>query len=447
MNRSLLHGGPVRGNAGPPHVRQDARPLQDARSPQDARSNLAIQPAASAGTFKLKKKAVRIVSVANPAPHAPLPRAPHQPVASTSLLTPGSSSALGSAPAKRPSDKEYVSGFMHAVLYKADTGYRNETPAIREALAKPSSPAPVRIQPPSNIELPTQTLEVKGSLEDMFARLSAATGSVPSRPAKELSPVGPDKSVFSFEDQLNISAPTFKLSDRSASVRTPALPPPTFPLHNLQHVRDVPEQPLARLETLTTPDTPKPQDMSHDELEQEYLRKAAEYISVLPPGLNNSAHTIKAVSVKLQDAYTPNVGQMSQAEVEKLRARYVFAVVNFVNKKVKLNPRPLKGDFVEKVLRDSNGSLLKMCAALIEGEYISLDSLEQITGLCKNILDVLPKAEDVSFTQAKVPIADMLKTQSAVPATPAVPTSRVAPGDPLDGMKAWPTQEKREHGM
>ena len=187
--------------------------------------------------------------------------------------------------------------------------------------------------------------------------------------------------------------------------------------------------------------------MSHDELEQEYLRKAAEYISVLPPGLNNSAHTIKAVSVKLQDAYTPNVGQMSQAEVEKLRARYVFAVVNFVNKKVKLNPRPLKGDLVGKVLRDSNGSLLKMCAALIEGEYISLDSLEQITGLCKNILDVLPKAEDVSFTQAKVPIADMLKTQSAVPATPAVPTSRVAPGDPLDGMKAWPNQEKREHGM
>src|SRR5690242_1605225 len=67
MDRSS-HGGPVRGHAGLPSVH---RPLQDARSSQDARSNLAVQPAANAGAFKLKKNAVRIVGAAGPPPNAP----------------------------------------------------------------------------------------------------------------------------------------------------------------------------------------------------------------------------------------------------------------------------------------------------------------------------------------------------------------------------------------
>jgi hypothetical protein len=110
MSRSLLHGGPVRGNAGPSYGRQDARPLQDARSSQNARSNLAIQPATNAGTFKLKKNAVKIISAAAPAPNAPLPIAPSQSAgpATTSLSTPISSLASSSVQTQQMSNKKYV---------------------------------------------------------------------------------------------------------------------------------------------------------------------------------------------------------------------------------------------------------------------------------------------------------------------------------------------------
>lgn len=114
MNRSLLHGGPPRGNAGPP------RGHQDARSSQDARSNLAVQPAANAGLFKLKKNAVKIVSAAGPAPSAPLPRAPPQAPASAltpavaSLLTSVSSPAPSPVRAQPQSVKEYVYTYVSA---------------------------------------------------------------------------------------------------------------------------------------------------------------------------------------------------------------------------------------------------------------------------------------------------------------------------------------------
>lgn len=116
MNRSLLHGGPARGNAGPLNGRQDAR------SPQNARSNLTIQPAANAGIFKLKKNAVKIVSAAGPAPNAPLPRAPPQPAgpAVMSLSTPISSPAPGSAHTQQMSNKKYVSN-LHSGPFISDS--------------------------------------------------------------------------------------------------------------------------------------------------------------------------------------------------------------------------------------------------------------------------------------------------------------------------------------
>lgn len=135
MNRSLLHGGPLRGNAGASREHQDVRPSQDARfsqdprPSQDARSNLAVQPAANAGTFKLKKNAVKLVSSAGPAPNALLPNAslhtaPHandlgiggpeqsatltsSPV-SISVPTPGPSIVPGSKRPEPKAIKEYV---------------------------------------------------------------------------------------------------------------------------------------------------------------------------------------------------------------------------------------------------------------------------------------------------------------------------------------------------
>jgi hypothetical protein len=106
MNRTPLHGAPVRGQAVPP--RGPAHPMLYAYENQDARGNLAVQPAANAGTFKLKKNAVKIVSA--PAPGSPF-RVPS--VASTAAA---SSPAPGPVKAKPKEVDRYVA---FALLYCA----------------------------------------------------------------------------------------------------------------------------------------------------------------------------------------------------------------------------------------------------------------------------------------------------------------------------------------
>lgn len=249
-----------------------------------------------------------------------------------------------------------------------------------------------------------------------------------------------------FEDRLGGSTAATKASGGSTSSGTRAQPYLAFLPQSSPQVQDKPTQPQPTPETQKALSSMSLHDMSQDELEQEYLRKATEYISVLPPGINNSAHAIKTVGVKLQNAYTPDTRTLSHNEVEKLQACYVFAVVTYANKKVKLIPGPLTGDFVKKVLRDSNGNFLRLCAALVDNGYIALDSLEEITGLCKTILDVLPKANEKLATQAKELSADASSTSLAASTSPADDESKITSGDLLDGTKAWPTQEKREHG-
>jgi hypothetical protein len=72
MNRSSLHGAPMRGQVAP--TRGPAHAGQPTFGSHDARSNLAVQPAANTGSFKLKKNAVKIVGA--PASSSPLRAAP-----------------------------------------------------------------------------------------------------------------------------------------------------------------------------------------------------------------------------------------------------------------------------------------------------------------------------------------------------------------------------------
>jgi hypothetical protein len=72
MNRAPLHGAPVRGQAPPSRGPScDGPPsygAQPAYGNQDARGNLAVQPATTTGSFKLKKAAVKMVKAAAPTP-------------------------------------------------------------------------------------------------------------------------------------------------------------------------------------------------------------------------------------------------------------------------------------------------------------------------------------------------------------------------------------------
>lgn len=301
---------------------------------------------------------------------------------------------------------------------------------------KSPSPTSVSKLPPSKIELPPQTLTTKGSLDDLFARLSGASPPIPSRPAEELSPAGPDKSLFSFDESSTTGMATIKTSADATLPGDQASPARLF-AEPSYHQPGLGSPQAQRTADLT--------DTTQEEPEQKYLRKAAEYFVAISPGTNTDVQTIQAVAKKLHVAYDSKLAKLQLGEIEELRARYVFAVVSYINKTAKLNLEPLTTDFVKTVLHDSNGDFMQLCTALVEEGHIALDSLEHVAGLCKNILDILPKADGLLAAQLRTIRAETTKTVPSRPKSPVA--ANETPVDQLDGMKAWPQQETREHGM
>lgn len=333
--------------------------------------------------------------------------------------------------------------------------YRNEPPRVLQPVVKPAQSPSTTGLPPSKIELPSQAADVKSSLDDTFARLSSATPSVPSRPAAELSKTGLDRSMFIFDDRAddNAAAAGATLSDptNTPSQNRPALAlPATEPLN------------AAPTETLhAAQQSPSTSSLDADEREAAYFQKAVAYLENLPTSPGDMAHNIKGVTRKLHTVYAPNLGNTEQDEVEKLRARIAFAVTSAANKKVKLSSEPLTTDMVKKTLRDCEGDFLQLCAALVKSGHIALGDLKHVTELCQTVLDVLPKADDGLSTETSSkasatddshrPAASMAplekpNVQTANGETAKVVVGKTTNADPLAGMKAWPTQEKREHG-
>ncbi|KAJ4985507.1 hypothetical protein SVAN01_08978 [Stagonosporopsis vannaccii] len=420
MDHSSLHGGPARKNVNLPSIHPFTRLSQDVRSSQDARSNLAVQPAANAGTFKLKKNAVKIVSAAGPSPSLPHLKASLHAVPSTS---PTSTSTLP-APAS-PS----------AGVAQHASGMENEQPQLLQPSPKPALTSLVAKLSPSKVKLPQKSLS--GSLDDMFARLSATSPSLPSSPAKELYRMGPDKSSFSFEACAKTTTAPSKVpaivtpQDQTESLKTLALPAS-------KRVQDEPARvhipPEVQVSTLST----RWHGESVNVCEAEYLRKSAEFFHAFPSHPGTASHTIKAAAKNLRAAYIPELTNLRPEEVEKLRARFVFAVINYVNKKVKLNPKPLTADLIKELLLVSDGDFLQLCSVLVKDKYIPLDNLEHIKHLCQHVLDVLPKA-DVNTTI----VAPAKRAASAAAATS---TTVKAPEVASEEIQMWPAQEKRKHG-
>jgi hypothetical protein len=176
------------------------------------------------------------------------------------------------------------------------------------------------------------------------------------------------------------------------------------------------------------------QDMSHADMEQLYLRKSADHLEALPSGNNMAVQTIKAISTKLRNSYTVNSG-VSGDEMEKLKARYAFAIQSYI-KQVLKDTKPITSDYIKKVLQDTNGDLLRVCVILAEEKLISLENMDNVTGLCKMIHNSLPKPET---TVVK------LNTEFPTPSLAVHKPHELVPGskDPLESLKPWPTQENR----
>jgi hypothetical protein len=177
------------------------------------------------------------------------------------------------------------------------------------------------------------------------------------------------------------------------------------------------------------------QDMSHADMEQLYFRKSADYLEALPSGNDMAVQTIKAISTKLRSSYTVNP-RVSGDEVEKLKARYAFAIQNYIKRVLKKDTKPITSDYIKKVLQDTNGDLLRVCVILVEEELISLENMDNVTGLCKMIHNSLPKPKT---TVVK------LNTESSTPSLAVHKPLELVPGtkDPLEDLRSWPTQEKR----
>lgn len=316
--------------------------------------------------------------------------------------------------------------------------------------------------PPLQIELPPKLVDATDSLDDMFARLSGASPSIISKPAKELSPVGPEEGILSFKNAVdNITAAANV--DASSSVEAPTRMPPTLSLPGTRHIQGnaTPARSLPQVQA-QQPSSAVSGKIETQEREAEYIRKAAAYLVTLPTRPGDIAHIVKAVAVKLSTAYALDMTSLQSGEAQKLQASIVFAITKAVNGQIKLSSDPLPTAFVKGLLHDCNGNFLQLCAILVKSGYIALNDCKHVTEICQTILNVLPQA-DAMVPAASSETSEIHKaTKPAAPSTQSGQTSTESAtsgklhsrekidekvkGDSLEGMKAWPTQEKREHG-
>jgi hypothetical protein len=384
MDRSVLHGAPPQGRA--PTPRGPFGLAQSMYGSQDARGNLAIQPATNTGSFKLKKKAVKIVGVA--APSTPFP--------ATSTVSEPVKAEPKEAERQQPID----------------------------LAATPAPPKPAT----SEAKLTTSSTGEEAALDELFARLSTQGAHQVTHKIKKELPAGPDIKLFPFEKVQNAQDSPIRVSEILA-----AKPPVTS-----VGVDEAPSE-------VTAVSTQHVENKSQVGLEQQYLGKALEYLLALPDGGSVSVKTIKAASKKLRSTYATEAKPDNEDSV-KLKARYALAIVNYINKVYKNSAQPITPVLAQKALRDSEGNLLTLYGKLVDEDYLPLDNLDNILGLSKYLLDVLPKAELTGTSTGTVERNDLsAKTEFEPCANTTTDESKSVSKDPIDSMKAWPAQEKREN--
>ncbi|KAH7374333.1 hypothetical protein BKA66DRAFT_422782 [Pyrenochaeta sp. MPI-SDFR-AT-0127] len=393
MDRSILHGAPSKGT--PP----------SARASQDARSNLAIQPSANAGSVKLKKNAVKIIGAAGPMPKvnpqvsAPVSQMPFFPV-----LSP----------------------------VKPEETDRHKAANLNAMLVVPAVPTPLKV------DISEQSNPTEATIDSMFARLTTQNSTIPPRTTGATSFLGPDMAMFSFEDRSGAMETSNGIVQSSvATIHAPVVGPKKTNPVNTRTLANIETDQTKTVDLDAKAEDMKPtEDVSHEDLENEYLRKASEYIHALPDSKGTTAYTFKVVAKKLHTSYVPDI-KLDPESNEKLKARYVFAVINYVNQVVKSGTKRLTADSVKQILEDNDGDFLSLCVTLVEEKYLALDNINELTDLCNAILDILPKSEPT----IKTPI----RCATPVMTTSIVEAPRAASGSSVDNMKAWPTQEKRDN--
>lgn len=281
--------------------------------------------------------------------------------------------------------------------------------------------------PPSS-ELLNQSGEPEKNLESMFARLSKQSLPSPIGATPVTSSLaGPDKDMFLFEDKLGAADttadPTKSNTNGISATPIKSEEPGVAASSVTQGVKvespkDVGQQ--------KTEKGKRWEGMTQDDIENQYLRKASDYIEALPAG-EPVVHNIQTVLKKLRGIHAPDnpvndiVSDTDGAE--KLKAQYVSAVVDHVNKTCNKREASLTTEYVQRVLEKTGGNFLLLCSTLVDQKFLSLSKIDEIAGLCNAVVSVLP-----------------------TPTATTTSTEQVSkPSNPANSVKAWPAQEKREN--
>jgi len=257
-------------------------------------------------------------------------------------------------------------------------------------------------------------MDEESAMDALYARLNSKTILGPRTPVGP-TVARPDQTAFSFGARL--------AEAKADKIKT----------DNLEA-----EEVEAEKEGIQKSPGSKTAEPRQDKLEREYMRKATEYIQVLPDSTGNTAYLVKAMSRKLHDSYTSTT-KVDAGSNEALKALLAFAVANYLNKILKKRPESRTADSIKQTLVDMDGDFLRLCAKLVDEGYVSLETLTEVYGIVAAMRDVLPKPEQPTTTSVEAPLAPARSV--AMDSENSKPISK----DPVDSMKGWPTQEKREN--
>jgi hypothetical protein len=259
----------------------------------------------------------------------------------------------------------------------------------------------------------------ESAMDALYARLNSKTVLTPRTPVG--STVGrPDETEFSFGARL-AEAKADKIKADKAEARGV----------------EVEQAENSKVENQKTTGS-KIAEMTQAELENEYMRKATEYIHALPDSKGNTANLIKAMSKMLRSSYVPQI-KVDVEKNEAIKTRLAFAVANYINKILKKRLEPRTTESIKQTLKDADGDFLQLCAKLVDEGYVSLETLAEVSGIVTTMRDVLPKSEPVAPAAVKTP-------PTVAPAiASSADNSKSVSKDPVINMKGWPTQDKREN--
>ncbi|KAE8826348.1 hypothetical protein CFE70_006684 [Pyrenophora teres f. teres 0-1] len=395
---------------------------------QDARGNLAVQPVASTGTIKLKKAAVKMVGA------APVQTRPAA-AKSVAVLSPTSGAKSPDGPVPTSS---------------TTTSRSLITPA-------PTTSAPGPKIAPVKKDEGVSSHASQATLEGLFARLNSMGPTTPSRKSEGDAPVTPDKNIFAFENRLGTASTKSRATEKTATSISAEKASPVESLAEKLFLSEetkkrthvfvdaerskkaksdkpkVDQATIVRDTTLAQASKPVEERVgkSQEEFEAEYMRKASEYIDTLPVEQKSASHLIQVISKKLRSLYAKDKNDQSK---DSVKARFAFALFNYI-KVIKKIPEPCSVDSAKFLLEDADGDFIQLCAKLVEGKYISLQTLDDVSGIVTALLNTLPEA-DSSITTAtavrKVEVIDSVGVE---------PVSK----DSVENIKGWPAPEKREN--